>query len=661
MVHKTTKTALFQPLTAFLMGDSLHAWRHLGAHPDCRDGAQGYRFRVWAPNAKAVHVMGDFNGWDREKDPLVRLEGGIWEGFMPGLERYDSYKFAVHTQDGRVLDKADPFAFHCETRPATASKLYPLEGYVWGDKRWMAWRSRHPVYHAPLNIYEVHLGSWRRTGEGEFLSYRDLAAYLVPYVKEMGYTHVELMPVTEHPLDASWGYQCTGYFAPTSRFGTPHDFMYLVDQLHQAGVGVILDWVPAHFPRDAFGLYQFDGTPTYEYADPRKGCHDEWGTQVFDYGRAEVRSFLTSSALFWLEEYHIDGLRVDAVASMLYLDYGRQGREWLPNREGGNENWEAVSFLRHLNRVVFARHPDAMMIAEESTAWPCVTGMLDLDKKALGFNLKWNMGWMNDILHYQRLDPYFRQFNHNDVTFSLMYAFSENFVLPISHDEVVHMKGSLLNKMPGDDEMKFAGVRAFYTYMLTHPGKKLMIMGSEFGQWNEWHYEQSLDWHLLEQEPHRKLQQFFRQANAFYLAHSQLWELDFNWEGFQWIYADDNSGNTLLYLRKNRKGEPLLIAVNFSPVHRDGYRVGVPIPGSYELVFSSDAAEFGGQGRGDRRPVLSQPAPCHGCAESIQIDLPPLSGVIYRCARKKSAAQLAAQERRAARAKSKTKPPRKES
>ncbi len=645
MVHKTTNepSPLARSFDAYFNGQSTHAWRALGAHPDLREGREGYTFRVWAPHAQGVSVMGDFNGWDRSSCPMRPLEHGIWEVFVPGLARYDAYKFTIFTQDGRMLDKADPFAFHCETRPGTASKLYDLDGYPWGDRKWLSWRAKHPIYQQPLNIYEIHLGSWRRTGGGEFLSYRDIARYLVPYVKEMGYTHVELLPVTEHPLDASWGYQCTGYFAPTSRFGTPHDFMYLVDELHKAGVGVILDWVPAHFPRDAFGLYQFDGTPTYEYADPRKGTHEEWGTQVFDYGKPEVRSFLTSSALFWLEEYHIDGLRVDAVASMLYLDYGRQEGQWLPNADGSHENWDAVSFLRHLNRTIFAAHPDVLMIAEESTAWPHVTGMLDLDEKALGFNLKWNMGWMNDVLHYQRLDPWFRQFNHNDVTFSLMYAFSENFVLPISHDEVVHMKGSLLNKMPGEDKQKFAGVRAFYTYMLTHPGKKLMIMGSEFGQWNEWHYEQSLDWHLLEQRPHRQLQQFFRAANAFYLAHPHLWELDFSWEGFQWIYADDNCGNTLLYLRKNKKGEPLLIAVNFSPVHRKGYRVGVPIPGTYELLFNSDALEYGGTGAGDSAPLRSSRAPCHGCSESIQIDLPPLSGVIYRCARKKTAAQIAAE------------------
>ena len=499
------------PLEAFLAGQAVRAQDYLGAHPAELDGQPGYVFRVWAPRAKAVCVMGAFNAWNETDQPLSPVGGGVWEGFVPGLERYDTYKFAVHTADGRVLAKADPYAFHAETRPGNASKLYDLSGYVWGDELWMKYRREHPVYHNPLNIYEVHLGSWRRTGAGEFLSYRTIAEYLVPYVKEMGFTHVELMPITEHPLDMSWGYQCTGYFAATSRFGTPHDLMWLIDQLHQAGVGVILDWVPAHFPKDAFGLYEFDGTCCYEYADPRKGEHADWGTRVFDYGRNEVRSFLYSSALFWLEQYHIDGLRVDAVASMLYLDYGRQDGQWAPNIHGGHENLEAVEFLQQLNGHVFLDHPDVLMIAEESTAWPLVSH--PVDQGGLGFNLKWNMGWMNDILHYIKLDPYFRQFNHKDITFSLMYAFSENFVLPLSHDEVVHMKGSLLGKMPGDDAQKYAGVRAFYTYMLAHPGKKLLMMGCEFGQWNEWHYEQSLDWHLLEQhdetgdgDRHRALQ-----------------------------------------------------------------------------------------------------------------------------------------------------------
>ena len=619
-----------------MQNTSNRLWQQMGSHPATSDGQEGYLFRVWAPHARQVALMGDFNGWDDSALPMESTTGGCWELFIPGLKQYDAYKYAIHTQDGRVLAKADPYAFHAETRPGTASKCYDLNGYSWGDKAWMAWRAKHLVYDSPLNIYEVHLGSWRRGGDGEFLSYREIARWLVPYVKEMGYTHVELLPVTEHPLDASWGYQCTGYFAATSRFGTPHDFMYLVDELHKAGVGVILDWVPAHFPKDAFGLYEFDGQPLYEYADPRKGEHADWGTRVFDYGRGEVQDFLIASALFWLEEYHIDGLRVDAVASMLYLDYGRQNGQWVANQYGGHENLEAVDFLRRLNETVFTDHPDVLMIAEESTAWPKVSH--PTYDGGLGFNLKWNMGWMNDICHYLKMDPYFRQFNHKDITFSLMYAFSENFVLPLSHDEIVHMKGSLLNKMPGTDPEKYAGVRAFYTYMLTHPGKKLLMMGSEFGQWNEWHFEQSLDWHLLEQqdedgERHRQLHRFFKEANALYLASPQLWQQDFSWEGFRWICVDDASANTAIFLRFDKKGRALLVAVNFSPVFREGYRIGVPWPGRYEEVFNTDRPEFGGEGRCNA-PMKSSYVPCHEMEQSLQVDLPPLGAVILKCVRK---------------------------
>ena len=623
-------------LEAFASGNAVRAQEYLGSHPETRDGAEGYVFRVWAPHATAVAVMGDFNDWDPATHPMKSIGSGVWEGFVPGLKRYDSYKYAVTARDGRVLAKSDPYAFHAETRPGTASKIYDLGGYQWGDQSWLAARKANPIYQNPLNIYEIHLGSWRRTGEDTFLSYRDIAQYLVPYVKEMGFTHVELLPVSEHPLDASWGYQCTGYFAATSRFGTPDDFMYLVDQLHQAGIGVILDWVPAHFPKDAFGLYEFDGEPCYEYADPRKGEHADWGTRVFDYGRNEVRSFLYSSALFWLEQFHIDGLRVDAVASMLYLDYGRQGGEWCPNMFGGHENLEAVDFLQALNTHIFMAHPDVMMIAEESTAWPRVShpvGQGGLEG-GLGFNLKWNMGWMNDIIHYMKLDPYFRQFNHRDITFSLMYAFSENFVLPLSHDEVVHMKGSFINKMPGTDAEKFPGVRAFYTYMLTHPGKKLLFMGAEFGQFNEWHYEHSLDWHLLKQDRHKRLQKFFQSANQFYLANPELWQLDFSWEGFQWICADDNQGNCAAFVRKDKKGQFLVIVCNFSPVHRKDYRLGVPFPGRYELVFNTDDESFGGSGLGDKEPLKSEYTPCHGQEQSMLIDLPPMSAVIYKCVKK---------------------------
>ena len=636
-----TLSAADPALTAFSKGQSVRAQEFLGSHPAVVDGQAGWTFRVWAPHAQSVAVMGDFNGWNDSDHPMRPLEGGVWEAFLPGLQQYDNYKYAVHTRDGRVLAKSDPYAFHAETRPGTASKLYDLSGYQWGDQGWMDYRKGNPIYQKPLNIYEVHLGSWRRTADDQMLSYRDIGKYLVPYVKEMGFTHVELLPVTEHPLDASWGYQCTGYFAATSRFGTPHDFMWLVDQLHQAGIGVILDWVPAHFPKDAFGLYEFDGEPCYEYADPRKGEHADWGTRVFDYARKEVRSFLFSSALFWLEQYHVDGLRVDAVASMLYLDYGRQGGQWTPNVFGGHENLEAVDFLQQLNGHIFMAHPDVMMIAEESTAWPRVSHPVGEGglEGGLGFNLKWNMGWMNDILHYIKLDPYFRQFNHKDITFSLMYAFSENFVLPLSHDEVVHMKGSLINKMPGTNEEKFAGVRVFYTYMLAHPGKKLLMMGTEFGQWNEWHFEHSLDWHLLDPEaewakPHRQLQQFFKQANALYLAHPELWELDFSWEGFEWIEADDNQANTVAFLRKDAKGEALVIVCNFSPVDRTGYTVGVPIPGVYTCIFNSDELDFGGKGGGDHEPVRSRYVESQGREQSITISLPPMSAVIYKCTRK---------------------------
>ena len=631
-MDRRTDAAAGRLVEAYTSGEAIRAWEFMGSHAQERDGKQGYVFRVWAPHAEEVSVVGDFNHWEEGTHPLSPLGGGIWEGFIPGLERYDVYKYAVRARDGRTLMKADPYAFHAETRPGNASKLYELGGYQWNDQSWMDYRKKNPVYHRPLNIYEVHLGSWRRTGEGEFLSYRGVAEYLVPYVKEMGFTHVEFMPLTEHPLDDSWGYQCTGYFAATSRFGTPDDLMYLIDQLHQAGVGVILDWVPAHFPKDAFGLYEFDGEPCYEYQDMRKGEHADWGTRVFDYGRSEVRSFLFSSALFWLEQYHIDGLRVDAVASMLYLDYGRQGGEWVPNIHGGNENLEAVDFLQKLNERVFAEHGDVMMIAEESTAWPKVSH--PVSDGGLGFNLKWNMGWMNDVLHYMKLDPYFRQYNHRDITFSFFYAFSENFILPLSHDEVVHMKGSLLNKMPGTYEEQFPGVRAFYTYMLTHPGKKLLMMGSEFGQWNEWHFEYSLDWHLLGNEINRQTKDFFQAANHFYLAQPALWQEDFSWEGFEWIYADDNQANTISFVRKDDKGDFLVTVCNFSPVDRTGYRIGVPVPGAYTCLFNTDDTAFGGQGRGDKEPVKSTYIPCHGREQSIAITLPPMSAVIYKCTRK---------------------------
>ena len=625
---KLTSYDRYLGLEAFTDGRSTDAWRFFGAHPHTQNGQSGFLFRVWAPNAKQVSLFGPFNDWDPSSHPLTRLEGGIWEGFFPGLQAGDAYQYAVWSPDGHYVGKADPYAFQAQLRPGTASVLCDLSGYRWGDKAWLDYRRSHPPYHRPMNIYEVHLGSWRRTGEGGFLTYRDVARYLVPYVKEMGCTHVEFLPVTEHPLDMSWGYQCTGYFAATSRFGPPQDLMYLIDQLHQAGVGVILDWVPAHFPRDAFGLYHFDGTPTYEYADPRKGEHPEWGTNCFDLGRSEVRSFLFSSAMFWLEQYHADGLRVDAVSSMLYLDYGRHDGNWMPNVHGGHENLEAIGFFQQLNTAVFAAHPDVLMIAEEATSWPKVTH--PVDQGGLGFNFKWNMGWMNDVCHYLKTDPIFRQYSHQDLTFSLMYAFSENYILPISHDEVVHMKGSLIGKMPGGNEQKFAGVRAFHTYMLTHPGKKLLIMGSEFGQFNEWHYEHSLDWHLLEYEPHQKLHAFFKAANALYLAQPELWEQDTDWTGFEWLEADDASANTLAYLRRAADGRFLVVLCNFSPVRREGYRVGVPVPGQYRVLFNSDWSQFGGWGCGNTLPIPTAPIPCHRQEQSMTVDLPPMACVLYQ-------------------------------
>lgn len=625
---KLSEYDLFLELEAFSEGRSCHAWRCFGAHPCQKDGQEGYLFRVWAPNARQVCVFGDFNGWDENAAPLEKLEGGIWEGFLPGLKRYDTYKYVIHAADGTVTAKADPYAFHAETRPGNASKIYELDEYPWGDTGWMDYRAKNPPYRRPMNIYECHLGSWRRTGEGEFLSYRDTARYLVPYVKEMGYTHVELLPVMEHPLDASWGYQVTGYFAATSRFGTPDDLKYLIDQLHQAGVGVILDWVPAHFPRDAFGLYHFDGTPTYEYADPRKGEHPDWGTQVFDLGRNEVRSFLFSNAMFWLEEYHADGLRVDAVSSMLYLDYGRQEGAWMPNIHGGKENLEAIEFFQKLNTTIFAAHPDVLMIAEESTAWPLVTRPPDVG--GLGFNLKWNMGWMNDMCHYLKLDPYFRQYNHKDITFSMMYAFSENFVLPISHDEVVHMKGSIVGKMPGDYDNQLRCLRGFYAYLLAHPGKKLLFMGAEIGQWHEWDSDGQLDWYLLDRPENQKLRKFFREINAFYKKTAALWEVDFDWAGFEWLVPDDNHNNVVVFLRRDKKGRDLMCAVNFSPNTYTNYRMGVPPYRRYVPVFNTDDPAYGGDGFGDSEAVMVEAVPSHGKECSAAIRIPAFGAVFLR-------------------------------
>ena len=600
-------------------------WRLFGAHPATEKGVHGWWFNVWAPRAKAVSVVGDFNGWDPEETPLAP-KGEFWQGFVPDLPVYTSYKYAVTGADGKLRYKADPYGFHTETRPGTASKLYDIEHFAWTDEAFR--KAKQPVYHQPLNIYEVHLGSWRKHENGDFLDYRDMARQLAAYVKDMGYTAVELLPVTEHPLDDSWGYQCTGYFAPTSRFGTPEDFMWFVDHMHANGIPVILDWVPAHFCKDEQGLYEFDGTCCYEYTDPRKREHAGWGTRIFDYGRPEVVSFLLSSARFWLEMYHIDGLRVDAVASMLYLDYGREAGQWAPNIHGGRENLEAVDFLRKLNAMAFSVDPNVLMIAEESTAWPLVTKPADMG--GLGFNLKWNMGWMNDICHYLKLDPWFRQDHHRDLTFSMMYAFSENYVLPISHDEVVHMKGSVVGKMPGDYENQLRCTRGFYAYLLSHPGKKLLFMGPEIGQWHEWDSGGQLDWYLLEHPENQRLHAFFKAANAFYKEEPALWDVDFDWQGFEWLVPDDNHNNVIVFLRRDRGGNELLCAVNFSPNDYGAYRVGVPPRRQYVPAFTTDAPAFGGTGFADTSPVAVEAVPSHGRDHSAVIRIPAFGAVFLR-------------------------------
>ncbi len=597
------------------------AYEYYGAHP-C-DG--GWVFRVWAPQARCVALSGDFNEWQRWD--MRRLEDGTWELTVENARQFDGYQYVVTQGDGREVWKSDPYGFHQETRPSTNSKLYDIGGYTWHDEKWRQRREgTHPA-EGYVNIYEVHLGSWRRAEDGQVLNYRDMADQLALYVRDMCYNYVELLPVTEYPLDDSWGYQCVGYFAPTSRYGTPHDFMYLVDRLHRAGIGVILDWVPAHFCKDSHGLIQFDGSCLYEYSDPLKWEHESWGTRVFDFGKPEVCSFLLSSAAYWLREYHIDGLRVDAVASMLYLDYDRQ--QWRPNQHGGKENLEAIEFLRQLNRTAFAIDGAALMVAEESTAWPMVT--YPPEEGGLGFNLKWNMGWMNDVCHYLKMDPFFRQHHHRDVTFSMVYAFSENFVLPVSHDEVVHMKGSLRGKMPGDKWQQLAGVRGFYAYMLCHPGKVLTFMGTELAQWHEWDFRKALDWYLLDEEDDcRQTHACIRALNRFYKSHKALWENDRDWDGFQWLVADDNYNNVLVFRRTDRSGKSLVAVINFSPVAVEGYRFGVPPKARYEELFNTDEERWGGSGVTNPQPIKTECIPSHQQAQSIAVRVPPLGAVILQ-------------------------------
>ena len=615
------------PVFLFKQGNNHEAYRYFGAHLCEQDGKHGVVFRVWAPHAKAVSVVGDFNSWVPSSHPMQKVdEGGIWEIFIPGIEEYEVYKYCVTSPSDELLFKADPYAFHTETRPSNGSKVYELSGYTWNDSAWEAEQQKKDAINGPMSIYELQVGSWKMK-EGDIpYNYSELADQLIPYIKDMGYTHVELLPITEYPFDGSWGYQVTGYFAPPSRYGTPKDFMNFVDKMHQAGIGVILDWVPAHFPKDAYGLYMFDGAPCYEDPNPRRGEHKEWGTMVFNYGMGEVQSFLISSALFWIEQYHLDGLRVDAVASMLYLDYNRRDGEWEQNSKGGKENLEAIAFLQKCNGAVLGRHPHKMMIAEESTAWPLVTK--PAADGGLGFNFKWNMGWMNDMLSYMKTDPLFRAGNHGKVTFSFFYAFSENFILPISHDEVVHGKCSLINKMPGDYEAKFSNLRTFYGYMMAHPGKKLLFMGQEFGQFIEWDEKKPLDWMLLGYEKHQQLQSYVRDLNHFYHDTPAMWQVDYSWEGFQWIVPDDNQQSVVIFLRRDAAGKMVLIACNFNPVLRENYQLGVPVAGTYKELISSDDVKYGGSGV-HNAPVRSVKGAMHGFDQHISITLPPLSTVYF--------------------------------
>jgi 1,4-alpha-glucan branching enzyme len=620
-------------LHLFSEGTHLRAWEKLGAHVMTIGVITGVHFAVWAPNAQRVSVIGDFNRWDGRVHPMRRLvPTGVWELFVPDLAVGSSYKYEVRTPDGHLLEKSDPYAQYFEIPPNSASIIDGGSTYQWGDEQWLNERSSFGGWHdLPMSIYEVHLGSWRRVPEEghRFLTYRELARDLIPYVRDLGYTHIELMPIMEHPFAGSWGYQVIGFFAPTSRFGTPDDFRFFVDECHRQGVGVILDWVPGHFPKDRHGLARFDGTALYEHADPRQGEHQEWGTLIFNYGRTEVRSFLLSSALYWLQEFHIDGLRVDAVASMLYLDYSRPAGEWIPNQYGGRENLEAVDFLQRLNTVTHGRAPGTITVAEESTEWQAVSHPTYIG--GLGFTFKWNMGWMHDILEYVRQDPIHRRWHHNRITFSMIYSFTENFVLPFSHDEVVHEKRSMLDKMPGDVWQKHATLRALYGYMFGHPGKKLMFMGSEFGQWREWDHDSSLDWHLLAEPLHQGLQRWVRDLNATYRRERSLHEVDFVGQGFTWIDCQDNENSVISLIRRARDARDFaVIVVNFTPIPRPGYLVGVPEGGWYRELLNSDAALYGGSNMGNRGGLHTQPVAAHGYEQSLSLLVPPLGFVLLK-------------------------------
>ncbi len=624
-----------QPLSsydAYLFGEGNHyrSYDFLGAHLMNTDGLDGAIFRVWAPNAVAVSLIGDFNGWKSDGFSMVKSEAsGIWSIFVPGLKEWDMYKYEIKAGDGRVLVKSDPYAFYSELRPGTASKLVSIKGFNWNDFQWMEHRKELNIYESAVNIYEVHAASWKQKPDGEFYTYRELAEELVDYVKQMGYTHIELLPLAEHPFDGSWGYQATGYYSATSRYGSPYDLMYFIDKCHKAGIGVILDWVPGHFCKDDHGLRLFDGTTLYEYSDPRKGENYGWGTCHFDLGKPEVQSFLISNAVFWFELYHVDGLRMDAVASMLYLDYERKPGEWVPNKYGGRENLEAVDFIRKLNKTVFEYFPNVMMIAEESTTWPLVTAPTHLG--GLGFNYKWNMGWMNDMLKFMAMDPVHRKWHHNLITFSLMYTYTENYILPLSHDEVVHGKKSLLDKMPGDYWQKFANLRVFLGYMASHPGKKLLFMGGEIGQFIEWRFDSGLDWLLLDYDMHRKMQHYVKSLNKIYIKEPALWELDHSFEGFEWIDPNNYNQSIIIFMRKGKElKDTAIIICNFTPVVYDDYRIGVPYNCSYTELFNSDWQEFGGSGQKNSGLLSANRHKWQNQKYSIEIKVPPLAVVFFK-------------------------------
>ena len=618
-------------LEVFHTGDSVRAYDFLGAHLVNRNDKNGVVFRVWAPTARSVSVAGDFNNWNNEANYMYDIGYGVWEVFVEGVKQFCTYKYCIESEYGDRLMKADPYAFHAQTRPGQASVVYDIESYSWNDSEWFNKRKENNISSSPMNIYEIHAGSWRKYPDGNFFNYQKLADELIPYLKEMHYTHVQLMPIMEYPYDGSWGFQTTGYYAPTSRYGTPSDFMAFVDKLHGEGIGVILDWVPSNFPTDDFGLARFDGSPLYESNDPKTSKRDSWGTCLFNYARFEVTSFLVSCAMFWLDKYHIDGLRIGALSSMLYLDYGKTEGEWEPNKFGGKENLDAVDFVKRLNTAVHMYHPDVMMFAEENTSWPKLTHKIE--DGGLGFDFKWNMGWMNDMLHYMSLNSMWRPFNHDSLTFSFYYAFSEKFLLPISHDEVSHGKGSLIKQMPGKYDEQFAGVRAFITYMYAHPGKKLVFMGTEIGQFDEWNHEEAIQWDLLEFEKHKKLRTFFKELNKFYLDCEPLYELDTVWKGFDWIHHDDYTNSVIAFKRTDKNGDEIVSVCNFQPIRRDEYCIGVPKYGLYDEVFNSDEERFGGSGVVNGNNIKTEVMKIHGFDQGLSLTLPPLSVIYLRCAK----------------------------